>query len=489
MESILINICILLDESRKEKCIEFFDEYNNLFFLFINSPLIYLISLLIIFIIYKILFSTNIKHKDLIILTFANFFILLFIFIAFRTNIPWVDDWEWIENLQTNEKSTIEWLTQKANIHNIFITKFVFLILHKFFSFKIEYLSILSIFLFLFISLIIISKKQNIDNFFLIIIILSVFSAKQFANISQASNIAWTISFFLIVIFRYSIIGTDKKYRYLNIFLIFFAPLTFGLGYIIPLFVILFINFINITSQNKLIYFIFSILSILFSQYLSQIFFQATSFSIDYSKFITLLYNYKFYLTFLGVLSNIYLPWINGLAVLGVIISIIQIGYIINKEYANYKIYHIASLRKFLNENIFINLGLIFAFLVACTRAEFQTIVAARYSVGSIIFQIGFWTYFAKNSKEFINSKKLFFKLISIYIFVSGIFYPYQGFHWQVKRYYENQKIISCYKLYEADKCSKLAYDILFYGGKWYDFDNFKFQLKSLENNNKSFFK
>ena len=90
------------------------------------------------------------------------------------------------------------------------------------------------------------------------------------------------------------------------------------------------------------------------------------------------------------------------------IISIIQIGYIINKEYANYKIYHIASLRKFLNENIFINLGLIFAFLVACTRAEFQTIVAARYSVGSIIFQIGFWTYFAKILKSLLILKTFF---------------------------------------------------------------------------------
>ena len=33
-----------------------------------------------------------------------------------------------------------------------------------------------------------------------------------------------------------------------------------------------------------------------------------------------------------------------------------------------------------------------------------------------------------------------------LYIFLSGIFFPFQGIHWQAKRSFENNKVMVCFK-------------------------------------------
>ena len=66
-------------------------------------------------------------------------------------------------------------------------------------------------------------------------------------------------------------------------------------------------------------------------------------------------------------------------------------------------------------------MGLIFAFIVSITRSDLQTIVAARYSVGSIIFQIGFWLFIVKEIKINNTIKINLIKLVTIYLFLSGL--------------------------------------------------------------------
>ena len=81
-----------------------------------------------------------------------------------------------------------------------------------------------------------------------------------------------------------------------------------------------------------------------------------------------------------------------------------------------------------------------------------------------------------------------FIKILTIYIYLSGLFYPYNGLHWQVKRYNENSKVIKCFKEKEEyELCFQRAYNILFYGGQWYKYDDFKLQIEYLIKNNKSF--
>ena len=125
------------------------------------------------------------------------------------------------------------------------------------------------------------------------------------------------------------------------------------------------------------------------------------------------------------------------------------------------------------------------------TRSDLQTVVAARYSVGSIIFQLGFWLFLFKENKFIFIKNINFIKLLTIYIFLSGILFPYNGIHWQVKRHISNNLIIDCYKNdleIKANNCDKLAYKTLFYGGEWYLYENFEKQLKILKKNKKSFF-
>ena len=78
--------------------------------------------------------------------------------------------------------------------------------------------------------------------------------------------------------------------------------------------------------------------------------------------------------------------------------------------------------------------------------------------------------------------------MLIIYVFISGLFFPYQGIHWQAKRYSENNKINNCLKKNkEREICIKNAYEILFYGGQWYNYKDFKLQIEYLLKNKKSF--
>mgnify|MGYP001185087997 FL=1 len=490
MDTFLLNICVFLDPTRKDKCSEFIFETINITQFIVNSNLFLFIALIFLLILIKIFFLNKYDNYSSLLLQFFLFSLFVLILVNFKTNIPWVDDWEWIENLQVQKISTVEWLLQPTNIHNIFFIKIIFLINNNFFNLNFELFNYLSIILIFLISIIFV-KNEKIDNsIYAALFIILIFSGKQFANFSQASNIAWTICFFYIISFNYTVSSNKLSSIIFCSILIFISPLTFGLGYVLPLYVLIFIYFQEINYKIKINYVILSITGILLAQMLPRIFFDDLGISGSNKNYLNILFHYSFYLTFFGVLSNVFLPWIEGVAYIGTIIGFIQfllISYLILKNYNQQSFF---GIHIFIKNNTLIILGLIFAFIVSLTRPDLQTIVAARYSVGSIIFQIGFWLYLYKENQYRYLINVNFIKLVIIYILTSGLFFPYHGIHWQAKRHLSNNKVLECYKndtKTVTNRCNKLAYNTLFYGGKWYEIELFNEQIKILKDKNKSF--
>ena len=153
MENLILNLCIYLDSSREEQCYKFINQFYDILNLILNSKYILIIFFLIIFIFIKIIFTNENKVNDKYYFSLGLFSLFLLIIINFRTDIPWVDDWEWIENLQLKKYSIIEWLIQPTNIHNIFFTKLIFLTVDKFFNLNLEIFSFLSIIIIFLISI------------------------------------------------------------------------------------------------------------------------------------------------------------------------------------------------------------------------------------------------------------------------------------------------------------------------------------------------
>ena len=239
-----------------------------------------------------------------------------------------------------------------------------------------------------------------------------------------------------------------------------------------------------------MIYIIFSLAGILISYSIPNIIFNdLVGNTLDINNFKVLL-DSSFYFTFFGVLANVYLPWLDGFAYVGSLIGFLQLLIISLIEFKKIKQNIILAITNFLTQNTFIILGLIFAFIVSITRSDAQTVVAARYSVGSIIFQLGFWVFvYNQTNLNYLKNINLI-KIVTLYVFLSGLLFPYHGIHWQAKRHILNNTVLDCFKKNLQNQtliCNKLAYDTLFYGGDWYDYNVFSYQIKILKNKNKSF--
>lgn len=491
MKSYLIDLCKTLDPKRSNKCDEYFTEFFDIWKIIFESNFIIPIIIIFLFIIILILKQSNrtLGKENYYLIYFITILFLLILF-NLRTNIPWVDDWEWIENLLTKEKSTFEWLNQPTNIHNIFFVKLIFFFVNNFLNLNMEFFNYLSVFLTFCIGTIYFKKEKNINNIYMFLILVIIFSGKQFANFSQSCNIVWSICFIYVISYYYLVDKDDKLSVSLNSLIIFIAPLTFGLGYVISFYNILFIYFHKINTKIKINYLLIAIISLILAIYLPKIYFSevpTTLANSDYLSFKNLI-NYKIYFTFFSVISNVYLPWVDGFAYLGVLIGFVQFCFLIILFYKHLINSNNKNILKFFSQNTLLSIGLIFALLVSITRSDLQTTVAARYSVGSIIFQIGFWKLIFENYKHNFIFNNYTIKILTIYVFLLGILSPYHGIHWQAKRYKDNNIILDCFKSDKnLNKCSKLAYDILFYGGKWYDYNDFENQIKILKNQKKSF--
>ena len=92
---------------------------------------------------------------------------------------------------------------------------------------------------------------KKIDNkIYLSLFVVLIFSGKQFANFSQASNIAWTICFFILYLLSIYLRNKSAFSIACCSTVILISPLTFGLGYVIPLFILSFVYFFGLSSKS-----------------------------------------------------------------------------------------------------------------------------------------------------------------------------------------------------------------------------------------------
>ena len=88
-----------------------------------------------------------------------------------------------------------------------------------------------------------------------------------------------------------------------------------------------------------------------------------------------------------------------------------------------------------------ITLGILASTQIAFFRT-FES-MEVRFSIISIIFQIGFWNYFFHEIK-----KRFLLKYLSIFVsfvlFVTGYFSPYLGTYWQTVSYNKTLAIKEC---------------------------------------------
>ena len=85
----------------------------------------------------------------------------IFLFCAvfiFPTNVPWVDDWQWIENLYTYDINYYLWLIKLENIHNHLTVKLLISFSKYFLNFNFQFFSYFSILL-IFLSSLMVSNK------------------------------------------------------------------------------------------------------------------------------------------------------------------------------------------------------------------------------------------------------------------------------------------------------------------------------------------
>lgn len=493
MKEILINLCKNLDGREttanklvNTKCEEFFQTFlssykNILEFPFLAILMIFtLLTLLLIF--KNDLFKISKINK--LYLTVINFTLFYFtIMYLFPTEFIWVDDWAWTKNLIFKEQSNLEWIFTGANIHFILVPKILYLVIYKFFDMNFAIYNYLSIIILFITSIIFINeflKKKDLSLLILIMILL--FHGKQFPNFTQASNISWTICLFFVVLF----VCNFKKFNFLNILFtsisLLFSPMTLGIGFIVPIYAILISYFLECNKKIKIFYVILSIFSLAISFYIphSQLLDRES-----YNYFTNLL-NINFYLIFFGILANVFLPWLKNFALVGFSIGLLQSLFILTI------FIKLKNFQSFLLNNPLIIMGFLFAGLVSFTRpTDLATISAARYSTGSIIFQIGFWILFVQETANIRIKKILIINLISLYILVLGIFAPYFGFHWQIVRNNLEEKIIYCFKHNKSnyEQCKSKAYDILMYKGKWYKYETFSKQIDILKKEKKSLFR
>tara|TARA_B100000989_G_scaffold125843_1_gene93346 strand:+ start:6120 stop:7451 length:1332 start_codon:yes stop_codon:yes gene_type:complete len=413
----------------------------------------------------------------------------------FKTNIPWVDDWQWIENLQTNEISTYKWLLKLENIHNHFTVKLILLFSKFYLNFNFQFFSYLSITL-LFSSSILLYRNlasQNISIFFISLLLVILFSSKQFPSISQMSNLSWFICFFLIILY-YSVFNLEKI-KISKIICLIFSPLTLGFGVLLPLYTILLVVIKYNFSKSHLLYFVTSILSLIFAFIIPRLISNEIDSAISYNFFDNLSYIiiFKIIFTFFALLGSLCLPWIEKINILAFCIGFLQFAFLFSYLFLkiNKSRRKIKSLILFFEDNMLIILGLLFALVVSLSRAEWNTSIQPRYSTGVIIFYIGYFLYFYKEFKS-KNIFYLFQNITSLYvilIFLVGNFSPYLGLHWQVTKSFNSNRVIECFVMNEKiDDCISIAYNVLFYEGKWYDYNKFSEQIYILKNKKEIFF-
>ena len=434
----------------------------------------------------KFKINNKIKRKDVIFFAIINIFLLLILIYLFPINVPFVDDWIYLNSNQYNNNSYKFFLALEGN-HSFLFYKILSFLNFTFLRLSQQFYNLFGIFLLGLTALIFLKsgfleKKSNISQFIFISIL---FFPKQIINITQSVNLIWLFFLFFTALFVCT--ANSSKISRLHSLSIFLGPHSIGSGIVLPIYA-LFRNLLE-RKKNNYFYFFFSIISLLvifsllpkFSDY------SVTKSSSIIEEFVT----HFSVLNLLGlpvVIANIFAPPHFYFFPFPLILGVIQLVVLFKIELHNLK--NFKNVTKFFIENPLIIIGLMSSVLIVLFR-NFPEYLSARYSTVSIIFQLGFilWIFKIKN---FFVLKKIFVYLYFSYYCISW-FLPYEGFFQHLIKYSQSINVESCYaeafdKHQSLDLCDNYAYKTLFYGGTWFDRLSFGNSIVFLRDNNLSFF-
>ncbi len=428
--------------------------------------------------------SVNLPISKVSAFILFNIVTILLLVFLFPIQVPFVDDWLFLNNKFFNGSFYKSLLAPEGN-HSYFLYKIFNYINFYFFNFTQGFFSYLSIALitltsyFFYQSHLIKRLKTNEKIIFFAIL----FAPKQIIDFTQSVNLIWLIYLFFVALFIYSL--NFRKMNLISPFTILGSPLSIGSGITVPFYILL-SNFLLGHRARNYLHVIISALSIFL---ILNIFPKFDEYSIVpsvslYNEFIT----HFSIINLLGlfvVVANIYSPPHFYFSFFPLLIGLIQIGFIVYIEKLTFY-----NLKIFFLKNPLLILGFSGSILIILFRS-FPDFLASRYSTISIIFQLGFLIWLC-NLKNMSLIKNLFLK-ISLFFYLFSWFLPYEGLHTHFSKYVRSSSVELCYKKaidtdLNFEECNNNSYQILFYGGSWFDKEKFLETIDFLYANNLNFF-
>jgi hypothetical protein len=424
----------------------------------------------------------NTSNKKTIYI-FALLTILPLYLVLFKPILwPFADDWL-IIGWNSREKSLFDSDSiQLVNGHQVFLSKALIHVLGYISASNIQLISLVTIvmgfigILFLVKSQItFLGEKANLIFIFAILVISSNY--KQMQNFFMPMCNGWMMAIFFIGIYYWLKQKNDfHTKKYLIALPVILAPLTIGLGLILPI-IELIENIYKIIKRKKYLVKFSSQVFISFVSALSIIFFftvpllileDGSGFPVN-KNFDNIFNIFKHpigsLLYLLTLIGNIFVPasrFEPTLPILAGSLFIIISLWILLKYRSKIEVEDIV-----LNKNCTLG-GLIFIIILFLFRysgnpSDIQVVAAPRYVTGSLIFIIGILGLIQKvgNNRKFIT---LLLLITSSLTLISGL---KTGLEWHTTRYKQSQILVECAKtkdsletkFVEGKSCFKLAYE------------------------------
>lgn len=423
----------------------------NYLFLIIkdNSFFVFCFLILLIAVIY-LNYKNQKNYKLIYILNILIFFVIL---ILFPVNIPFTDTYMEIAILF--DQSVIDYLIYRSDEGFLFtIFRLLHVIIYKFFNLNYSIIIYLNFFLYVFTFYLVIKclEKFELHNHILFFILI-YFNGKWFVHFYEPVNIVWTINFFLVTLFVYSLsIQNLYSKNFLLLLIYILTIINFKAGVIIYVYSVLYGICLKKDVINR-IFFIFVpvIIFILINKLTIQGLEESSNsmgfyfdliFKEDY--FLIIKTSYLIFLAnFIALHSLIFNPMIYQIKFLSITFGLVQYSYLFYQSFFN-KNKFFNNLRNFIIENPFIIMGSLGCLLIAATRENY---FHSRYMTFSLLFQIGFLIFIFRHNyfKRNINLiKKNLVVFLFLIIYFINLFLSSQGFFFAFKKNYINNDVKNC---------------------------------------------
>lgn len=428
--------------------------------------------------------NNSILKKNKFIYTFALILPLLPLYLVFYKPVlfPFADDWLIIE-WSFHEKNLVNMHSiQLVNGHQIFLSKALMYLIGYISPGNIQLISLISIIMgftgmFFLVQSQIIYLGDKSRLLFIISILLITANYKQMQNLFMPICNGWMMAIFFIGIYYWLKQKKDSILKkYLISLTVLLAPLTIGLGIILPIIELVEITYkvfkckkYMVSVKNDFFTILVSVLSIIF--FLAIPLFKmsdVSGFNADKNigNFLNIIKNpigsLMYLLTLIG---NIFVPASRFEPILpiiaGSLFTIIS-SVILLKNRSKIRVEDIL-----LNKNCTLGglmfISILFLFRYSGNPSDIEAVAAPRYVTGSLIFIVGILVLIQKvgNNKKFIT---LFLLVTSSLTLVSGF---KTGLEWHSTRYKQSQILIECSeakdslatKFVEGQPCFTLAYE------------------------------